>query len=194
MIERPRPCAAALERAHKRIRPPVHLVKTNSMGHVGLFGPVKSRVDGIDNFRKELAVYVVALVSGVEPEAAGVSDLGTRAEYALMELDPVVDYAELARLVIEEDVKVASYDLIYVEEKRRPLKSSKAFLKNQQLDIYRRPTGIACIRSPAGRRRREWLCVHALGEARRVVRNAHKAKRPVKMGLYTMVKPIDIIG
>ena len=70
MVERPRPCAAALERAHKVVRPEVHFIEPDGMRHVCLFRSEDKRIHRNVGFAFEFLVDVVAFFAGIESETA----------------------------------------------------------------------------------------------------------------------------
>ena len=88
------------------------------MGHVCLLSTVELLILGNIKLRNPFFINIFAFFASIEPKARAIPYLRPFAEKALVPFDPVMDYAELSRLVVEETVHVSSYDLVDVKKER----------------------------------------------------------------------------
>ena len=181
--------ADALEGGDPALRPPVHLVESHRMRHVGLFRRVLLLVVRLVEMRGKGLPDPVHLAR-LEAEARGVADLRTRAEEELPALDPVADDAELARLVVEEAVHVADDDLVDVQEEGRSCEVAAAVLEKRELRVDGRPVLAPRLESLRLRRNRTHL--NALGEPFRLVGEADEAERTPQVALHARIETVHV--
>lgn len=186
-IEGKRRPTMAFETSHPRLGPKGDAL-SNTMSHVSLLGSVEINIQRIILLGSKLIGNMLAR-SRIETNAGRVSEKGAVTEDSLIDLDPIVDDANLAWLVVEEAINVRDDEQVKIEKKTLPAKpSSEIILKEGELEPYGR---IEMRRKVKGAR--EGMRFNTRQQSRRIVGEAKKPKGPLKMPLDTTIETIYIV-
>ena len=180
----------ALERAHPFVGPPVDLAGLHhgeSLEFLRALGETVA-LGGIVLHGEKRLVYGVGSAS-VEAEARRVADVGKFSEPSLAALDPVVNDAEFAGLVIEEFVKRTGNQEVDVEKERRTFEISESVFKKAKFNEDIRPLPSDNMRIVGERN-----SFDAVVQSRRIVGHADEAEGTRQIALNARIEAVHVFG
>src|SRR5512139_3956753 len=183
-VERKGRAAVPLVALDPFLRPPLGIAQR--VGQKGLLGVENGAVLGAVHFTQEGFVGVVRLAR-LETENRGIAYRRAPSKRRLSPVNPVVDDAEFAWLVVEEAVDRPGDRHVQVEKQRRPLQSPETVLQDRQLD---QNVGPAPLDAGVRGKRDDF---HARVEPAGVVGAAEKPERPAQIAANGAIKHVDVM-